>query len=123
MKSWWQSANKSDLELGRPGRVGKVTPVETNTETSHNVHNEARGAQIVYHGISPWLIVLASIPGLVSLVGLMMFGLQTSATVGGIAATATNAKDIATMSERNAKLAQYQLEETLKQHHLEVPHE
>jgi hypothetical protein len=85
--------------------------------------NHAGGAQIVNRGVSPWAVVFAALPGIAALIGLLMFGVQFSSSIGTVAATAGNAKDIATMSERNAKLAQYQLEETLKRHNLEVPHE
>lgn len=80
--------------------------------------NQPFGAQVINIGVPAWIlvlcVVLASTPGFAALIAVMMFGVQVSAAIGTVTATATNAKDIATLSERNAKLAQYQLEEAVK---------
>jgi len=81
VKSWWGSG-KSDLELGRPGRIGKVTPAhETNSEQSHNIRNEARGAQIVQNNqISTPQMVAIVIAILISCLALALW-YNTSSTM------------------------------------------
>lgn len=105
--NWWPVKKNNDLETARPARIGKRWPAgDQNSEQSHNVHNESRGAQIVQMNTlsTPVVIVILAV--------LTIVGMLSSASAV-----------FAYLAERNAKLAQYQLEETLKQHHLEVPHE
>jgi hypothetical protein len=68
--------------------------------------NEARGAQIVQVNTlsTPVVIVILAV---LTLVGML----------------AASSAVFSYMAERNVKLAQYQIEETLKRNHLEVPHE
>jgi hypothetical protein len=116
---WPMKKPDADLENARPGKIGKQVPVgDQNSEQSHNIHNAPRGAQIVHNGVPVWVLVLcvlgASAPGYYALFGLLQLGIQTGAQIGTISATATNAKDISVMAERNVKLAQYQTEEAIK---------
>lgn len=90
-------------------------------------HSTSSSAKVEHHGLSeqalvPLLYAAIGI-GVLGLVAALIVGLVTMTQIGTVSATAGNAVNVSIMAERNAKLAQYQLEETLKRHNLEVPHE
>lgn len=81
-----------------------------------SIQNEPRGAQIVTVGVSEKsLILFVLLPVGVALIAALA-AVYLAASAGGAAANAVN---MATLAERNAKLAQYQLDEAIK--NLEKP--
>lgn len=105
---WPKVSGNNDLENGRPGKLGKRTPVETNSEQSHNVHNASGGAQIIQTGFSErWLVILLI---MVSFVALIFAGiaLHESSQAAALAITVrtNNAKIEVLQYDHNALKAQ-----------------
>lgn len=107
---WPKVSGNHDLENGRPGKLGKQTPRETNSEQSHNVHthNASGGAQIIQTGFSErWLIILLI---MVSFVALIFAGIalheSSQATALAITVRTNNAKIEVLQYDHNALKAQ-----------------